>query len=323
MIITRTPLRISLAGGGTDMPEFYEQSEFGAVVSFTIDMYIYVSVNPKFDGKIRVSYSKTENVDKIADIQHDIIRETLRVYDAFGQEINIAADIPGEGTGMGSSSALTVGLVKAFDHYTDNHHPSYLAERAYMIEHKLCGHPCGKQDHYAAAYGGLHLYKFMQGGYTVSKRIIYPPEFVDHMTLLWTGRNRASANILKAQAKNFKNPVRHGIARSLRDLAIYMSDDLVARNLEDIPSYLKAGWEIKKTMAPGISNQWFDDIYEKAMAAGAQGGKLLGAGGGGFFLFWHPLGLGYEIAKATGLEKIKFHLTEEGSQVIHDSARNA
>lgn len=166
MIITRTPLRISLFGGGTDVYDFYRHYG-GACISFTIDKYIYVSLNEKFDGKTRLSYSQTETVDDPKDLKHDLAREVLGFYNLRGVEISSTADIPGGGTGLGSSSAFTVGLLAAISGKIRNGVPycrSMLAETAYTVEGNLCGHPVGKQDQYAAAYGGFHYYGFLQDG---------------------------------------------------------------------------------------------------------------------------------------------------------------
>jgi len=162
MIITRTPLRISLVGGGTDMPAFYKRTP-GAVVSFAIDKYIYVAFNDKFDKKLRVSYSRTENVEHPMELKHDIIRESLLLHNVYSGEVVTMADIPGEGSGLGSSSTLAVGLNRALSQYTQtniNSHPCVYAEHAYSVEREMCLRAVGKQDHYAAAYGGLNYYQF-------------------------------------------------------------------------------------------------------------------------------------------------------------------
>lgn len=163
MILTRTPLRISLVGGGTDMPAFYERHD-GAVISLGIDRYIYVGLNPRFDGTFRVSYSKTEICKEVDEIQHDIVREVMRLYQLKGMEVVSISDVPGEGTGLGSSSTFTVGLLRAVCELSGTKFPpGALAETAFMIESKLCGHPVGKQDHYAAAFGGLNHFVFKKG----------------------------------------------------------------------------------------------------------------------------------------------------------------
>ena len=207
MIISKTPLRISLVGGGTDMPEFYTKNG-GAVVSFAIDKFIYIIVNPKFDGGTRVSYSITENVEEPEQLKHDIVRETLKKFNTRGVEVVSVSDIPGQGSGLGSSSSFAVGINLAMRKYTDasiNRHPSEYAEEAYTVEREKCGHPVGKQDHYAAAYGGFRYYQFNQDGSVVVQPIMlseYNLKMLQsNMMLFWIGKTRHSNTILKEQAK--------------------------------------------------------------------------------------------------------------------------
>ncbi len=324
MILTRTPLRISLVGGGTDIPSFYKRG-FGAVVSFAINKYIYVGVNKKFDGRTRVSYSKLEDVERVFDIQHDLIRESLLQFGVNqGVEISTVADIPGNGTGLGSSSALAVGLARALKKYTHGDqfkNPHELAKWAYEIERELCEQSVGKQDHFASAYGGIHYFQFEE------KRVIAEllslgagkkHELENHFTLLWTGKHRSANEILKEQEENMKKG-RWQLASGMRDIAVMMRDDLRKNDFSNIGAYLDANWQIKRRMAKGISSEWIDSIYDKAMEAGAEGGKILGAGGGGFFLFYGKFGIGDDLEKATGLRKIDFKIEPEGSKVIYAS----
>lgn len=324
MIIVRTPLRISLVGGGTDLPAFYQRSP-GAVVSFAIDKYVYVTINPKFDNKNRVSYSRTENVNHPMELKHDIIRESLLSFGVNGVEVTTVADIPGNGTGLGSSSSLAVGLVNGLHQYTKgdwNAHPSNMAAYAYKIERELCNRPVGKQDHWAAAYGNVHYFQFEKDGRVSAELLNFTDnqllEFQNRFVLLWTGRNRSSGDILKQQEANLQSS-RYHQALEMRDLAINLRGELRGRDFSNIGSYLHANWEIKRKMVHGISNDWFDQKYEAAMNAGAQGGKLCGAGGGGFFLFYGELGLAAKLEKATGLKYIPFKIDTEGSKVIYAS----
>jgi len=319
MIITRTPLRISLVGGGTDMPGFYYR-EFGAVVSFAINKYIYVSVNEKFDGKVRVSYSETENVSRPLELKHDIVRETLHYYHQDGLEITSVADVPGSGTGLGSSSAFTVGLVRALDPHK-NRHPDFYAKEAYHIERILCRHSCGKQDHWAASYGGVHLYRFMPDEEVIAEDLNLKAdtliELQNHFTLLWTGRGRSSKKILADQEKVLEGH-RWDLARVMRDMAIQLKNDLRDGDISNIGQYLDANWQIKRQMAHGITDGWIDRKYDQAIAAGAEGGKICGAGGGGFFLFYGPLGIGPKLEQATRLRRVPFEIELEGSKVIYE-----
>lgn len=326
MIITRTPLRISLCGGGTDMPAFYTQHG-GAVVSLTIDKYIYVNINPKFDGKIRLSYSRTENVDHAENIKHDLVRLTLKWMALKGVEITSISDIPGEGSGLGSSSSFEVGLLHAISAYQGNEWcPKSLAEGAYMVEAELCGHPVGKQDQYAAAFGGLHFYEFQQdGGVRVEPFDMLDEELsfiMHHFLLVWTGRVRKSGEILRQQRSNMSN---NGLyihrANAMKDSAFLLRKELIQRNLTEIGPCLHENWMLKKEMAPGISDDKIDGLYDLAMQHGATGGKLCGAGGGGFLLFFAEPERHEEISAALGLRRIPVRLEEKGSTVIYNGEK--
>lgn len=324
MIITRTPLRVSLVGGGTDMPGFFTR-QYGAVVSFAIDKYVYVSVNPKFDGRTRVSYSKTEDVAHRTEIQHDIAREMLNYFDLNGLEITSVSDIPGSGTGLGSSSAFAVGLglaLRAYRGWALNQHPSLYAQLAYEIERDWCQHPVGKQDHYAAAYGGLHYYRFNEDD-TVTAELLPLSENNTHwleetLMLFYTGRSRSADIILKDQEEFLIKSKGVWIGSNLRDLANQLEVELASNIVDNVGDYLREAWELKKRMSGGISLGAIDAIYEKAMRAGATGGKLCGAGGGGFMLFSVPQGRQIDVARALdGLQRLPFKIEPEGSCVIY------
>ena len=325
MIITRTPLRVSLAGGGTDLPAFYSNS-FGAVVSFAIDKYVTVAVSEKFDGRTRVSYSMTENVDTPNQLQHDIIRESLEHFDVKGVEVVTVSDIPGEGTGMGSSSVLAVGLCQALRKWTGgrvNIHPSFLAEEAYAIERLRCGHPCGKQDHFAAAYGGLHSYHFMNNEDVIVRNLEFSDE-VKHfleadLMLFWTGRTRKADDILREQESNLRyEDTAKFLAVQLRDLAVDLETELLEEKFNNIAYYLHEGWMLKKRLAKGISDPALDEIYQAALGAGAGGGKLLGSGGGGFFLFAGCWNHQNQIERALGLRRVYFKIERQGTRIVYN-----
>lgn len=318
MRITRTPFRISLAGGGSDMPS-YTSKHPGAVLSFTIDKYVYVSVNSKFDGKFRVSYSKTEIAETLDNIEHGLVRETLKLANIkVGTEIVSVADIHGYGTGLGSSSAFTVGLLKIYYPQAD---PGILAERAFTIEHDKCGYPVGRQDQYAASYGGMNFITF--GKRSVNVKPIHPSaewmeDFHNYSLLLWTGITRSANDILKLQKKGFENGGNMEIGKFLADQAhVFMQELCDGAKPRRLGEIMNETWTWKKKLAPNISNSKIDDLYEKALQAGAYGGKLLGAGGGGFFFFFAPAYLHKEIAEATGLKKIHFKFEAKGSEVIY------
>lgn len=317
MIITRTPLRISLMGGGTDMPSFYSKSP-GAVISFAIKKYIYVLVNDRYNDTYRISYSGTEECENLDDIKHNLVREALRISSVkHGMEVTTIAELPGRGTGLGSSSTLTVGLLKAFQQKVD---PGTLAERAFIVEAEKCSSPVGKQDHYAAAHGGMNFILF--GKNRVSVQPIRPSnewlhDFSMYSLLLWTGVSRDANTILREQRKAFDVGGSMGIGRQLAGLAHDMYAEIAqAASMRTIGELLDHGWKKKKQLANPITNKQIDEWYDKALGAGAYGGKLLGAGGGGFFFFIAPNYLHKRISETTGLQKIPFEIDWEGSVVI-------
>jgi D-glycero-alpha-D-manno-heptose-7-phosphate kinase len=329
MIITRTPLRVSFVGGGTDMPSFYKRHG-GAVVSMAIDKYIYISINKKFDGRIRLSYSKTENVDKASELKHDLARACLEMYNLTGVEIISVSDIPGEGSGLGSSSAFVVGLLHAISEYVAEpcHSRHILAEKAYMIE-LGCGHPVGKQDHYASAYGGLHFFKFLKNDKVEVEPICFQngeeKDFQDQLMLFWTGKTRKASSILKKQSENISDIGNaEKIAINMRDLAYQLKSDLLFGGIYNFGEYLHQNWELKKELAENISNEWFDKMYAHARSMGATGGKLCGAGGGGFLLLCaepdYQRGLEASMAVCFSLKMIPIRMSEEGSKIIYEQA---
>lgn len=322
MKMTRTPLRISLVGGGSDMPEFYSKHG-GAVVSFAINHYVYVIVNNKFDGRNRVSYGETtENVDNINDIQHDLVRHALNLYHRSGVEVVSVADIPGRGTGLGSSSSFTTGLCAALAHERNGSMPSRtrLAEEAFLVEAKLAGHPVGKQDMYAAAYGGFHHYAFMPDHVEVTPICLSEAKCAymhKHFLLLYTGLTRDANPLLTDN----KDHIAHGNGKTLNALhhQKVLADDLLYElqhgKVANIGMFLHKSWELKKRM--GATNPTLDDLYVKALNSGAIGGKLCGAGQGGFFLFWADPSHHEAIITATGLRHVPFNIVEKGCEVIH------
>lgn len=322
MIVTRTPLRISLVGGGTDMPSFYTYHS-GAVVSAAIDKSIYVFVNPKFDGRYRVSYSVTENVDNISEIQHDIVREVLKVFQVKGLEVVSVSDIPGDGSGLGSSSAFTVGLLRAMYAYTGYRAlQTHLAEHAFSVEAVVCGHTVGKQDHYSAACGNLSFYSFSKQGVKIeipnlSKENL---EVINSMLMLfWTGvRSSESETILKDQSERFKNETSSAQAGAiLTELASQLCMDLQRGNFERIGKFVHTGWSLKKKLSSLISDQWIDALMEQAMRVGASGAKICGAGGGGFMLVVAHPEIRAAVEQAVGLRSVPFKIGAPGSSVVY------
>ena len=321
MIITRTPLRISFAGGGTDLPGFYRAYGGGAVTSAAIDRYVHVLVNEKFDRKIRVAYSRTENVDRLDDLQHELVREAMRaagVHEAL--EVHTIADIPGEGTGLGSSSTLTVGLLNALYAYRGVlKDPAELAEEACRIEIDRLGGPVGKQDQYIAAFGGVEYFDF-QADDTVRAAPIPlstadRTDLSDHLSLFYTGITRRAEGILKQQnsrtAENKDSLVR------IRELAGTARSAIVQRDWPRLGAVLDEGWHLKRALSTGISNDEIDRQYAAAKEQGAYGGKITGAGGGGFLLLLHPPERSRQIAAALSpMTRLPVRITPEGSRIL-------
>lgn len=326
MIITRTPLRVSLAGGGTDFPTFYNVHG-GAVLSFTINKYVYITVSEKFDGKTRLSYSHTEIVDDPAELQHDIARETLKLYGEKGLEITTVADVPSYGTGLGSSSAFAVGLIKALSARNGERCPAkMLAETAFTVESTLCGHPVGKQDQYAAAFGGVHFYEFTKGNISVEPILLNEEQktyLEARMMLFHVDLIRNSERILEHQRENLaKDDDAIGGALVLRNLAYELRNRIViAKDLTMVGACLNSGWKNKKRLEGNIGNKYIQSLIDLAIRAGASGGKLCGAGGGGFLLIFAEPETHQKIRDVLNLRQMPFSIEMQGSEVIYDSAK--
>jgi D-glycero-alpha-D-manno-heptose-7-phosphate kinase len=324
MIISRTPLRISFAGGGSDLPAFY-QHEMGAVTSTAINKYIYITVNEKFDHKIRASYSVTEIVDSLEELRHELIREALRLVGLEGGiEITSISDIPSQGTGLGSSSTYTVGLLNALYAYTGKHvGAERLAREACQIEIDICQRSSGKQDQYIAAYGGLQHIQFNPNESVFVDPVICSPETKQAlqrgMLLLYTGLTRSAGDILAEQARNTERDAgRQQALRTMVTLAKELCEALTANDLASFGEVLHQGWLEKKKMASGISNSRIDEWYERARRHGAIGGKITGAGGGGFLLLYAPPERHGEILRALPeLRPVPFQFEPQGSKIIY------
>lgn len=320
MIITRTPLRISFTGGGTDLPAFYKNG-YGAVVSTSIDKYIYITVNKRFDDSIRVSYSQTEIVNHVDELKHDIARECLRMVGIPGGiEITSIADIP-SGTGLGSSSSFAVGLLNALYTYVGERlSANELAKRACQIEINVLGHPIGKQDQYAAAYGGVNYFTFERNGDVQREKISISNNDLRNMNrklmMFYTGIRRSADGILSRQSQETKNKME--VLMFMRDQANRMRDGLVQKGFTpDFAKMLDEAWQKKKSITSGISNPEIDELYQKAISAGAAGGKLLGAGGGGFILLYCDEPYQPAVREALGLRELDFEISLNGSRVVY------
>jgi len=324
MIISRTPLRISFVGGGSDLPAFYQQ-EAGAVVSTAINKYIYITVNPKFDGQIRASYSRTEIVDHVDELKHELIREALKLVRIDrGIEITSISDIPSRGTGLGSSSTYTVGLLNALYAYRNYFAGAErLAREACIVEIERCGKPIGKQDQYIAAYGGFRFIRFNFDGSVFVDPIVCAPEtrerLQDGLLMLYTGLVRSTDDILREQSHNTQtDEEKRASLRRMVGLAEQMREALLRNDLDGFGEVLHAGWTEKRKLASGISKPCIDEWYERARAHGAIGGKILGAGGGGFLLLYAPPERHPEICEALPeLRPIDFRFSQEGSKLIY------
>jgi len=323
MIITRTPLRISFAGGGTDLSAFYSR-ERGAVLSTAIDKYIYITVNRKFDNKVRASYSVTEMVDHASEVKHELIRESLKLVGIEGGvEITSISDVPSQGTGLGSSSSYTVGLLNALYAFTGRLvKAERLAAEASSIEIEICGKPIGKQDQYIAAYGGMEFIEFNPDESVFTEPLTCTREFKlqlqNSLLMLYTGITRSADEVLGTQQNSTtNNRETFTVLKKMRDQADELRDQLCSGNLDGFGELLHEGWMLKRTVAPGITNPAIDDWYNRARANGAIGGKLLGAGGGGFLLLYaHPDRHAHIRKALPELRPMEFQFEPQGSKII-------
>ncbi|MCI4365588.1 MAG: GHMP kinase [Thermoplasmata archaeon] len=321
MIITRTPLRISFAGGGTDLPSFYRDHGGGAVTSAAIDRYVHVLVNEKFDRSIRVAYSRTENVGHLEELQHGIVKEAMRLTGVSDSvEVHTIADIPSEGTGLGSSSTLTVGLLNALHAFRGVlKGPAELAEEACQIEIDRLGGALGRQDDYIAAFGGVQHFQFQPDdsvrAFPIPISRTHREALSDHLSLFYTGITRRAEGILKSQSERTQLNL-ESLGR-MRTLATEARDAIVRTDWAALGATLDEGWQLKRQLVQGITSTEIDRFYTAAKAAGAYGGKITGAGGGGFLLLLHPPESSHKIAAALSpLQRLSVRITPEGSRIL-------
>lgn len=320
MIICKTPLRISFAGGGSDIDYFYTKSE-GQVISSTIDKYIYVIVKERFDDKIIAYHAFREVVDTIDDLKHEIIREALKKSGITnGIEIITPTDIPTTGSGLGSSSTVTVGLLNAFYAFKGEYVTrERLAQEACEIEIEILKHPIGKQDQYAAAYGGLNNITFKKDGSVVVNRISISNEelrkIVSNILLFYTNINRSTNNILLEQKIN--SNAKFDELRKIVSLVAPLKENLLKGNYDSLGITLSKNWQLKKLLASQISNNKIDEIYQTAINAGALGGKISGAGGGGFLMLYVQRHKQDDVRKALkDYQELPFMIDPYGSRII-------
>jgi len=325
MIISRTPMRISFAGGGSDL-EVYYRSGYGSVVSTAIDKYIYITVNKKFDDLIRVSYSKTEMVATLDEVEHNIIREALKIVGVQkGIDVVYMGDIPlgSAGIGLGSSSSLAVGVLNALYAYTGKHvSAEHLAQKACEIEIDILGHPIGKQDQYAAAYGGFNYIRFNNDESVFLDPLICKKEtkkeLNNKLLLFYTGIERFSSSILKEQKSKIDDNCKY--LDEMVMLSESMKISITKNDFDFVGESLHKGWKYKQNLADAITNSKINQYYEKARDAGAVGGKILGAGGGGFLLFYCEEEKQNMVKKAlSDLKEVPFCFEPQGSKIIYVS----
>jgi len=324
MIVSRTPLRMSFVGGGSDIPVYYEKYG-GAVLSTSIKKYMYVTVNKKFDSGIRLSYSRTENCTDLSEIRHPIVRNTLSFLKFKGGiEISSISDIPSQGTGLGSSSSYTVGLLNAISTYLGKTlSKGELGELSSHIEINLCGDNIGKQDQYAAAYGGMNLIEFNKDGSVSVNPIICNEKTLkdieSSIVVFFTGRTRSASNLLKQQNKNLNDSLYVDILSNIVDSTYEMKKIIESGQVSQIGPLLDHTWSLKKSLASGISDKQIDDWYDIGIKSGATGGKLLGAGNGGFLMFFAPKHKHDNIEKNLKyLKRVEFLFDHQGSQIVYN-----
>ncbi len=330
MIITRTPFRITLGGGGTDLPSYY--SDFGGFVfSVTLDKYMYINLNtPIVDDLVRIKYSKYEEVSTADEVQHELAREALKLMSIKNSiEIQSMADIP-SGTGLGSSACYLVGLLNALHCYkTANVSRQDLAEEACFIEMNVLKHPVGKQDQYTAAFGGFTLLNIDKSGLVKVDRPNISEDIVDELEssllIYYTHTTRSTAEILKEQSKaaQDKKSESHKMVvdslHQIKEIGYKILDAISKGNLDEFGKLMDVHWRTKKKLSGKISNSAIDDLYELGITNGALGGKILGAGGGGFMLFYCPKVYQSELTRAmagAGMRRMRFKFDFDGSKVM-------
>lgn len=313
---------MSFVGGGSDLPSYYRRHG-GAVLSTAIDKYIYVSVNPKFDGGIRLAYSKVEEVDNLAQVEHRLVHATFEMLGLKGGvEVTTTADIPARGTGLGSSSSFTVGLIQAVSAYQGNQTSAdELGRRSCEVEIDRCGEPIGKQDQYAAAFGGLNLIEFNEDDSVRVSPVIMKREDRDmierRIIVFYTGITRSASGILRKQSEEAESDVRKQIIlKRMVELAYHLRDEIARGQIDSFGEILHENWLLKKSLTKSISSEHIDNWYDAAIRAGALGGKLLGAGAGGFLMFYAPVDRHEAIARAVGLRRIDFGFEPLGSRIL-------
>ena len=319
MIITKTPLRISFFGGGSDIPEFYENNE-GMVVSTSINSYIYLAVNKCVAPHLKIIYSELELTDDVEKIKHNRVRECLKYFEILNNiEICSFSDVPTKGTGLGSSSTFTVGLINSLYRIKNNSNIDQveLAELASYLEINKCSEPIGKQDQYAAAFGGFNIINFSSEKTKVKQLNIDYLIMHDLMNNLYcfnTGINRQASSILGEQVDNLKNNINVDMTKGMVEMAKQSVKFLEKGRVDDFGSLMDQAWQVKKRLSSNISNEKIDEMYDRAIKSGALGGKILGAGGGGYLLVYVPEKSKKRLLEAMkNYERFPFKFSKHGS----------
>jgi D-glycero-alpha-D-manno-heptose-7-phosphate kinase len=324
MIITRTPLRISFVGGGSDLESYYKYNG-GAVLSVSIDKYIYLAAHNYFDcDKSLLKYSKTEIVNHPSQIEHPILRNVFEEYDINGIDFNSTADIP-SGTGMGSSSAFTTGLIRLIEEFKGLpiKKQIYYAEKACVVEIQNLKEPIGKQDQYGSAIGGLKFIQFNKNGQVDCQQIDLPwslsNQLNDNLFLFYTGIRRSASSVLASQKNEMENILKRRVIDEMVVLAYELRDQLLAGNISNFGRFLHESWLLKSSISDKISNSEISHLYDIGLKCGADGGKLLGAGGGGFLLFHVPKNNQQQfLNEFIYLKELKFKFEFSGLQTIYN-----
>jgi len=324
MIIVKTPLRISFVGGGSDMKNFYSHKN-GKVVCAAIDKFVYAIVKERFDDKIYINYSRKECIDHVEEIQHDLVREAMKITEVEkGIEITTLADIPSTGSGLGSSSSITVALLHAFYAYRNVLVTAeQLAMDACRIEIDILGKPIGRQDQYAAAFGGANIFTFCEGDLTrrtpVEMSSGVKRRFSSSLLLYYTGMSRCADKILYEQTQNLLSAQKFEAMEKMVALVDPFAKAMTDGDIQTCGALLAKNWELKQTLAKGISNSKIQAMYEKALGAGALAGKIAGAGGGGFLLLIVPRERQNSVFEAMReYRELPFMIEESGSKIIFD-----
>ena len=327
MIITRAPFRVSFCGGGSDLPSFYEKYG-GCVLSTTIKKYMYLTIHNYFHkDQIVLKYSKTETVSDYKSIEHKYFKHCLQDFGIMGVEISSMADIP-SGTGLGSSSSFTVALLHLLHTYRGEFVSKYkLAKDACEVEIEKLGEPIGKQDQFAAAFGGLKFYEFQPSGFVNVESIIMAPQVYNtrenNILMFYLGGVHSASAILKEQSQNVKTLNKAKVQQHMCNLTRTLKEELQKNNVDAMGELLHENWMLKKSLASGISNPLIDETYEKAMNAGALGGKLLGAGGAGFMIFYVKPDKQESVRTAlSDLREMKFEMDNSGASIVHVDKEN-